>query len=237
MKLKLPKVTLVMVETFCHELAEVAVNECLKKADFADVLVFSDKYLNIPGSQRIEVENWPSKLGWSEWLWYGVPEYVKTERALLLQWDAGIVNPSCWRDEFMDFDYIGAPWPWHTDGLNVGNSGFSLRSKRLQDFLVANRDKFPVQDPEDVACSRTYRRALEAEGFIWSGMSDALDFAFEYLPRPKLDHFGYHAMRNWAFVLSPDELEERVAMARKIPYIEKTGMIAQIRELAPHLAL
>lgn len=234
--IKLADVTLVMVETLCHDLAKVAVEDCTKHCEFGEVLVFSDKNLNIPGASYVEVENWPSKLGWSEWLWYGVPEYIKTSQALLIQWDAGICKPEMWSEKFLSYDYIGAPWHWHEAHNNVGNSGFSLRSKRLQDFLVANRDKYPVKDPEDVAISISYRDALQNQGFKWADGKTAWDFAFECTKKPSLEHFGYHAMRNWVFVLDPDELQRRVSLASKIPYIETSGMMGQIRDLAPHLA-
>lgn len=235
--LNLSSVTLVMIETICHDLAKIAVEDCLKQAEFGEVLIFSDKHLEVPGASQIKVENWPTKLGWSEWLWYGVPQYVKTPQALLLQWDAGICKPKCWRDEFLQYDYIGAPWGWHDDGMNVGNSGFSLRSKRLQDFLVENRGRYPVADPEDVACSRTHRRVLEAYGFTWPDEQVALDFAFENSRRAVLDHFGYHGIWNWAYVLDADELARRRRLAEQIPYIRKTGMLDKLdRHLAASCA-
>lgn len=235
-KLNLSSVTLIMVETLCHDLAKIAVEDCIKHADFGEILIFSDKHLGVSGALNIKVENWPSKLGWSEWLWYGVPEHVKTPQALLLQWDAGICKPDQWKDDFLNFDYIGAPWGWHGDGLEVGNSGFSLRSKRLQDFLVLHRDKFPVLDPEDVAISRTYRPALETQGFKWADIGKAFDFAFENNRKQNLDHFGYHGVWNWAYVLDPDELERRAKLVAAIPYIRNNTMFERLKAAAPHLA-
>jgi hypothetical protein len=43
MTLKLPDVTLVMIETREHELANLAVRDCLAGAKFADVLIFTDQ--------------------------------------------------------------------------------------------------------------------------------------------------------------------------------------------------
>lgn len=234
--LNLSSVTLVMIETICHDLAKIAVEDCLKHAEFGEVLVFSDKHLGIKGASQIKVENWLSKLGWSEWLWYGVPEYVKTPQALLLQWDAGICKPECWKDEFLNFDYIGAPWGWHPDDMNVGNSGFSLRSKRLQDCLVKNKDLYPVSDPEDVALCRIHRRAMEKKGFKWPDQYTAFDFAFENQRLQSLQHFGYHGIWNWSYVLDPDELKRRTEMAASIPYIKNSKMFERLRVTAPHLA-
>jgi len=57
---------------------------------------------------------------------------------LFVQLDGYPINPSGWRDDFMSYDYIGAPWPVslleshnHPIDKRVGNGGFSLRSARL----------------------------------------------------------------------------------------------------------
>ena len=60
-------------------------------------------------------------------------------------YDGFVVHPECWRDEFLNYDYIGSPWPLpkpgtkhcyhdiHGNLCRVGNS-VSIRSKRLMDF-------------------------------------------------------------------------------------------------------
>lgn len=64
---------------------------------------------------------------------------------LLVESDASVANPSAWSDEFLEYDYVGAPWTtgmkWHRslartlnereEDVLVGNSGFSLRSRRF----------------------------------------------------------------------------------------------------------
>lgn len=84
-------------------------------------------------------------------------EYVETDFILIIQDDGFLINPESWSDLFLSYDYIGAPWDktrlyynleikekeWmmgtsYTDILkntntsfNIGNGGFSLRSKKL----------------------------------------------------------------------------------------------------------
>ena len=73
-------------------------------------------------------------------------ESVKTEFCLNIQSDSTIIDQSKWTDHFLDYDYIGAPWPEHIlrtsdmcqDKIKwfpnvVGNGGFSIRSKRFID--------------------------------------------------------------------------------------------------------
>ena len=75
---------------------------------------------------------------------YKLSEYIDTDYALIIQSDGYIVNPKSWKDEFLGYDYIGAPFPLPNDKFTyrdsngnifrVGNGGFSLRSKKLIDL-------------------------------------------------------------------------------------------------------
>ena len=52
-------------------------------------------------------------------------EYIDTDFCLSIHDDGFVINPHLWLDEFLDYDYIGAPWACG----EVGNGGFTLRSK------------------------------------------------------------------------------------------------------------
>jgi hypothetical protein len=77
---------------------------------------------------------------WNHDIIYKLGKYVETDFAILIHADGFIVNPESWRDEFLEYDYIGAPWPLPNDDfsyrdisgelIRVGNS-VSLRSKKL----------------------------------------------------------------------------------------------------------
>ena len=131
-----------------------------------------------------------------------------------------------WRKEYLDYDYIGAPW-WFYDGLNVGNGGFCIKSRALLEFLTNNKDKFPPSMQDDNTICREYQPLLPQ--FKWAPDDLAHDFAFERT-RQSIEsrHFGFHGMFNWPFVLPPDRLAERMALARLDPYIKTT---TNIREL------
>jgi hypothetical protein len=70
---------------------------------------------------------------------YELHKDVGTAFCLLIQYDSGVVNSNSWTNEFLKYDYIGAPWPIKADAYvdpfgvhqRVGNGGFSLRSRRL----------------------------------------------------------------------------------------------------------
>ena len=92
-----------------------------------------------------------------------------------------------WSDEFYEYDYIGAPWPKEViiEGMplhfNVGNGGFSLRSKRLQEFLK-NDENIILNHAEDVAICQLNRMYLISKGFKFAPVEVAKRFSFENLP-------------------------------------------------------
>lgn len=79
---------------------------------------------------------------WNKNVVFKLGRYIDTEFALLVHPDGFVVEPLAWKDEFLNYDYIGAPWPVPKDMVSyrdkegnlirVGNS-VSLRSKRLLD--------------------------------------------------------------------------------------------------------
>ena len=69
------------------------------------------------------------------------PQYIDTDFVLITQADGFIINPHKWTDIFLEYDYIGAPFPdepqyGFTGDTRVGNGGFSLRSKKLIDMPI-----------------------------------------------------------------------------------------------------
>lgn len=245
MKLQLPDLTLVMVETREHALARMAIDDCLQMADFAELLILTDKpelFEPVVHSQTRRrfhyIPDWPDKLGWSRSWWFDVPPLLRTAHTLNIQWDSWISDPSMWRDEFLNYDYIGAPW-WYKDGKNVGNGGFSLVSTRLKRYIYDRRGDFPCDTSadDDLLC-RTYRPKLEDAGFRWAPEKVAQDFAFEGCgpePREFGRHFGFHAMFNWPHVLDCERLQARLEIALGSQYIRDGYMLKALCQQHPDI--
>lgn len=231
-KLNLPEVTLLLIETREHELALKALEDCEARCQFGDVLVFTDRPSFFLRADRrvITVPDWPEKIGWSRWFWNGCVPHIHTSHSLGIQWDSWVVDPTQWRDDFLEWDYIGAPW-WYKDGLNVGNGGFCLRSTTLLRHVRRKRDRYPVINAlDDDLFSRKYRLFLASEGFRWAPETVAKDFAFETVrPDPQSRHFGFHAAYNFDFGCGVDpgtssgRLHERAALMMKSEYITRTN--------------
>lgn len=134
----------------------------------------------------------------------GLAKHVRTSHALVVQWDGFVSEPARWSDDFLQWDYIGAPW-YHGDSAgSVGNGGFSLRSRKLL-LALAEIDHPDTREPEDMAICVTLRPRLEAMHDIrFAPLEVAQRFACEYGAfRPA---FGFHGMHNFAHALDPDVL-------------------------------
>jgi hypothetical protein len=113
---------------------------------------------------------------------------VNTPFALTVQADSFVANPSAWDDEFLNYDYVGSPWPAGRvhPHVSVGNSGFCLRSKRLLELtrqLPKKRGSGPWGSQEycldDQATCLWSRPFLEKEGIKFAPVRVALKFGFE----------------------------------------------------------
>lgn len=126
-KLQLPSVTLCTfgAEKY-HASNQKALDYSCRGVEFGDV-----KNIVVPTNTIDE---------WNRAVVFDLGDHITTEYALLIHPDGFVVHPEAWREEFFDYDYIGAPWPLPTDDFSyrdvngviqrVGNS-VSLRSRHL----------------------------------------------------------------------------------------------------------
>ena len=209
--LSLPRVTLVCIDCVNHDLALAAIAQCVQKVSFARVLFITDRDFSIEGIDCVRIPALDSREAYSRFVIKELHAHVDTDAALLVQWDGFVVNAAAWSDDFLDYDYIGAKWIFHTDGHTVGNGGFSLRSRRL---LQALRDPHVVPGPtEDDTICRTYRAYLEeTHGIRFAPEAVADRFAFEasYWTSPP---FGFHGLFNFWMILDRAGLAAFLAMA------------------------
>ena len=226
-KLQLPSVTLVLFDATCPELARLALEDSLDQVDFGDVIICSPERIGGGDLRWIKTELWTDRLGLCSFLWYELPEQIRTDFILIISYDAWVIDASQWTDEFLNYDYVGAPW-WYSDRFNVGHG--LLRSMRLMRFLATNKQRFPLVHPEDQLLCRQYRPALEAQGFKWASEQLASRFMFECTrPTPTSKHFIFHDVFNFPAVLSGKRLEERLRLLYTNDYIRRsTDKIVQL---------
>src|SRR3990167_8980327 len=137
---KIPTVTLVSVA--CTKVPETieAMKKCLTQMEFNRALLLTHEDIQVEGIEVAKIDKLDYK-GYNEFVAMKLWQYIGTDFVLLVQNDGLITDVSKWKDEFMNYDYIGAPWPipndettYRTPGnklVRVGNGGFSFRSRRL----------------------------------------------------------------------------------------------------------
>lgn len=141
-RFKLPSVTLVTVTGLNPDAALFALWASSREIEFGEVKIVSPHRFPTPEGVVIESPR-DSQLdsinSYNHYMIYELWRHVHSEHALVVQGDGYIINPGVWTDEFLEYDYIGAPWrktkAAYIDPFGnhqrVGNGGFSLRSQKL----------------------------------------------------------------------------------------------------------
>lgn len=157
----------------------------------------------VPGMEMCFCNQFKSVAEYSEFLIRELVNYIDTEFVLLVQPDSWIINGELWTDEFYNWDFLGAPWPINWEGIGtperqVGNGGFSLRSKRLLRVLA----DMPLREthPEDVVICRDNRPALESLGIKFAPVELASRFSYECGQCPEGGSFGFHGVFHFNWV-------------------------------------
>lgn len=203
----LPQVTLCAVDTRAPELALRALRQSMAGLQFGRVVLFTHQWTAAPAMADIEViDIGPINSGaaYSAWVLNVLPQHIHTSHVLVSQWDGFVADPLAWRDEFLEWDYIGAPWPEQPAGRQVGNGGFSLRSQRL--LRAGASPGIEEPHPEDWQLAVQHRDRLEREhGVRFAPDAVGRAFAFEN-QGPSGAVFGFHGAYNLPRVLSEGEL-------------------------------
>ncbi len=190
MKTNLPQVTVVIVDTINYGLALHAINKTLEQIEPAQTLFFTDVIQFGEGFKTIVIPRIKSKEEYSYFIVKELAAYIRTDYVLIIQHDGYVLDGKAWNPDFLEYDYIGAPWHYQ-DGRNVGNGGFSLRSKKLQEALASD-DDIEITSPEDEIICRLYRNYLEKNYKIKFAPEElAHSFSFE-VHKPTKSTFGFH---------------------------------------------
>lgn len=161
----------------------------------------SSRLIKFGGSKIIWDETCNSLDMWSYKVLYELWKYVDTDFALIFQADSCVTEPMLWRDEFLEYDYIGAPWPSKThyvgdQEIRVGNGGFSLRSKKLLKAFVDLNLPFTDNQTgfynEDGNICVYHRKTLEDYGIKYAPVEVAARFSSELTVPETVESFGKH---------------------------------------------
>lgn len=196
-KINLNNVTILCVDGINPDIGLKALKYSMKHIIFGKSILLS--HIN-PGNipDNIIFEQIPKLTHdtYSQFMLHELYKYVDTDYCLTIHDDGFVINPHLWNDEFLQYDYIGAPW-LHTvqyfgEKYRVGNGGFSLRSKKLINLCRNIKTK----GHEDAAISIYYRDALEQYGCKFAPVDVAMKFSLEeQIPECEFNlnnTFGFH---------------------------------------------
>lgn len=183
-----------------------------KGLKFADCVLLSpsSEYSNTEGIDIINIEKM-SYEDWNKFMLFEADKHFTTSHYLFIDTDGFVINPNLWNDSFLEYDYIGASWDYHTHITNspvvddvvkqkgkavtnlVGNGGFTMRSKKLTSLIPKCTDT--RYTPEDVfLCINNYEFFKE-QGVKYAPIELANLFSQDPLVN-KNNTFGFHGDKN-----------------------------------------
>lgn len=202
----LDRVTLCAITSRDASLTEVALLRSAQALPFGRVVMFSPVRPASESIEHVEIQAFSSVEDYSRFILFGLGEHIRSEFALIIHFDGFVIHPKAWDQKFLQYDYIGARWPWHPD-KQVGNGGFCLRSLRLLKATANPRFNRPGI-PEDELICRTERDYLESEfGVRFAPPEEADRFSMEHAGRP-LTSFGFHGLFHLHQAYQDKELDD-----------------------------
>jgi glycosyltransferase involved in cell wall biosynthesis len=168
-QLSLPDVTLFGIDSHDITGIERAAMISSRNIDFGATKIITDDYFATYRDRR---------KGYSRFMLKELNKHFNTSHVLTIHADGYVVNWEAWDDSFLQFDFIGATWGYK-DNMNVGNGGFSLRSKKLCQILADADIPDELMHPEDHCICRTYRKSLEEHGIKFAPEEVANRFSIE----------------------------------------------------------
>lgn len=197
--LDLPSVTLICITGRDFKGHLDAINKSCEKINFGAVKIIYDLKIDT-------IEAWNYKIIYDLW------KYVDTSHALLIHADGYIVCADLWNPDWLNYDYIGAPWPLPKDEYSyrddegkiqrIGNS-VSLRSKSLMEAVAkrpeaefwAIKEKYGNTNEDGFICCHN-RTWLERIGYKFPSLETAKHFSKEHeiSENKGLETFAFHSL-------------------------------------------
>lgn len=186
----------ILYNRFLKDVTLIAVDDnvegIIKAADIScrDISFGSVKLLSCTPSSDprvIPIRKLGSKKQYSVFMMKEVVDYIDTPYFMTIQADGYILDGTKWNNNWYNYDYIGSPWNWYSDGLCVGNGAASFRSRRLHEILKEDQSIVPTNDhiirecQEDHNICRIYRKYLE------------VNYDIKFAPIDVAERFGIEA--------------------------------------------
>lgn len=204
--LNLPDVTLVCVTSVKIDQNVKALKQSMEGIKYGDVKFISDICPeDLPKNVKYVKCDKLSYDGFSEYTFLKLWKDIETSHCLLVHHDGFVVRPDIWSDEFLNFDYTAAPWPYSDtsyitdDGehVDVGNGGFCLRTKKMLELptklglKLEHRQGFYNDDGNFCVY---HRKTFLENGIKYAPKEIAAKFSTEIIiPELSQESFGFHS--------------------------------------------
>lgn len=212
--LQLPNVTLICVATRDHAeaLTALLISSNTTQIEYRSIVFVTDVpvesfYNKVCDRYNFKyhiIDSFETIDDWNKFIFYDLHKYVDTEFCLLIHPDGYVINPDKWDDRFLQYDYIGAPWPADTihdvygNEVRVGNS-ISIRSKRLLELpskLNLPWAEYNGSFNEDTQICAHYRPYFIGAGMNFAPVEIAALFSHE-IPVPETEGIVPFAFHQW----------------------------------------
>lgn len=227
MRLKLPNVTAVCMQGYGpdKDLFYRDVSNRLKRAipymlkffEFKEIVLIAPEDLQINGVTYIHT-NPLTYDEYNTWCLHNLSDFVNTDYCILFQDDGFPLNPDLWRNEFLEYDYVGAPITKDMGILYkeemIGGGGFTLRSKKLIEFTktIPRPNEYGFYVNEDTSIAVGYRDEIVSLGMKICPHTIARYFSIQNPIDDQVslyNTFGFHG-RDWKLEIVDRIIEERM---------------------------
>jgi hypothetical protein len=212
-RLPLAQVTLCAVDCETPALSARALLQAQRGIAFGRVVLFTRGWLPtvvLPRLEVVDIEPLPGPADVADFVVRRLHAHVGTSHALLMRWDAGVLDPRAWSDEFLVPDHLAPPVGAGSAG---GLPGLSLRSRR---WMRAGADpRFTEPLLTDADLYGTHRGNLQSlHGVHFASEALARRFAATEGEPPEPGRFGFVGAAHLPALLGDDETLELV---RRLP--------------------
>jgi len=217
-KKQLLNVDLISINCVDPRQSAAAINYCQKFFEFGKSILVTHQDIDVYDIELHLID----KLDWNQYNDYVLKLIGHTDNdyVMLIQDDGHLTNANLWDNEYLEYDYIGAPWPHEESWINlqlqeqqpyirenfpknrVGNGGFCIRSKKFLEFS-AQYESCNGLGEDTFLCTRKYNEAIEY-GIKFAPFELAAKFSYEnpciefgtpwnqQVVFDKSKHFGWH---------------------------------------------
>jgi hypothetical protein len=217
-KRKLLNLDLISINCVDPYQSAAAINYCQKYFEFGKSILVTHQDVDVYDIELHIID----KLDWYQYNDHvlNLIEHTDNDYVMLIQDDGHPINPELWDDEYLEYDYIGAPWPseesWislqHKDQQDyirknfpknrVGNGGFCIRSRKFLKFSTQYGSCNGLGE-DSFLCTRKYEEAIEY-GIKFAPFELSSKFSYEnpciefgtswnqQMVFDRTKHFGWH---------------------------------------------